>query len=65
MKKHLALLVVGLAAAASFATPASAIPPVCETHTPAAECVKDLLGIEITRICIPTGDLEDDCRIGG
>lgn len=64
MTKRLALLAVGIAAAASFATPAAAVYPVCPTHTSLDYCLKYLLSSDSEPICVPTGDLEDDCHWG-
>lgn len=58
MAKRLALLVAGVAAAASFATPASADPLTWCTHRPLLDCVKELVKFDL---CIPNGDLESPC----
>ena len=61
--KRFALLACGLAAAAAFATPANAVYPLCQTDVPLEDCLSDYLG-STNEICIPNGDLEDDCRLG-
>lgn len=63
MTKRIALLVAGLAAAGSFAVPASAAPaPPC-TDQSVAECLRPTLET-IKEFCVPSGDLEDDCQWG-
>jgi len=61
--KRIALLTCGLAAAAAFATPANAVYPLCQTDVSLDDCLDDYLG-STHEICIPNGDLEDDCRLG-
>lgn len=61
--KRIALLACGLTAAAAFATPANAVYPLCQTDVSLDECLAGYLG-STHEICIPNGDLEDDCRLG-
>ena len=66
MTKRIARLALALGAAAALAAPAvpaqaTAIP--C-TGTTVQQCVKELLSADISEICVPTGDLEDDCHWG-
>lgn len=61
--KRIALLAVGIAAAAAFAAPANAAYPLCQTDVPLEECFDRYLG-STHQICVPNGDLEDDCRLG-
>ncbi len=63
--KRIALLACGLAAAATFATPANAVYPLCQTDVALEECLHHLLSSDAEEICVPSGDLEDDCRLGG
>lgn len=63
MTKRIALFAAGIAAAASFAVPASAAPAIPCTHQTVAECLRPILET-IKEFCIPSGDLEDDCQWG-
>ena len=66
MTQRILRVAVALGAAAAFlgAPSAHAVDPLICTHRPLLECLKEVLAIDIREICIPNGDLEDDCQWG-